>query len=592
MAATSSQISRLVAELNELRDACLAMEKEFESQIAEAPAQSRRSVQNFVHYLALRRHDLRDLQSRLAALGLLPPGRSESNVMPAIEAVISILEALAGCETPRTTASNALKTGPATLAKNADDLLGAAPKGRAVRIMVTMPGEAAHAYELVKSLVENGMDVMRINCAHDGESAWEAMIGHLRRANEETGRQCRVQMDLAGPTLRTGPIHRGYHVARWRVERDKRGGVITPAQIGLVTKQGKAAGDVTLPVPESLVRQAGLGDIVRIIDSRGKKRDLEVINRSDDACLCTCEQSGWVLSGAAWSLRRGGNEIAAGHIGDLPFVEEPLRLRPRDLLVVTKAENRAPAPHGDLPHISCTLPEVFAAAKAGQPIFFDDGKIEGRICDVHSEHMLVEILYTGGREAKLGSARGINLPETEPGVRALTDRDRRDLDFIVKHADIIGLSCVRSPEDVFDLQDELAARGQRKIGIAIKIETRAAFDQLATIMIAAMRHHPVGIMAVRGDLAIETGFERLAEIQEEILGLSEAAHIPVVWATQVLQTPARAECVMLNKRAQIVEALEFLDNVLHKTQAHHAKKRSMLRRLSATPVDPPIPVVR
>ena len=140
------------------------------------------------------------------------------------------------------------------------------------------------------------------------------------------------------------------------------------------------------------------------------------------------------------------------------------------------------------------------------------------------------------------------------------------------------------------------------MGIILKIETRPGFDQLPLIMIAALRHHPVGIMVARGDLAIEVGFERLAEIQEEILWLSEAAHMPVVWATQVLETLAKtgmpsraevtdaamgvhAECVMLNKGEHIVEAVQFLDHILHKMQAHHVKKRSMLRRLNVAQLD-------
>ncbi len=488
--------------------------------------------------------------------------------------------------------------------------MGPVPKGRAVRVMVTMPSEAAHSYELVRGLVEAGMDVMRVNCAHDSEEDWGAMIEHMRRANEETGRKCRAQMDLAGPKLRTGPVPHGYHVARWRVGKDARGGVIAPAQIALVGKRAKApAGAVALPVPDSLLKSASLGDIVRIKDSRGKKRNLRIINRSDEACLCTCDQSAFVLSRAAWRLVHKGKKVESGRIGDLPFVEEPIRLRPRDLLVMTKEENRAPAPHGELPHISCTLPEAFSTAKPGQPIFLDDGKIEGRICEVHSEHMLVEILNTGGREAKLRSAKGINLPDTDLGIRAMTDKDRHDLDFAVQHADIVGLSFVRSPEDVLELHEALVARGKGKMGIVLKIETRAGFEQLPLIMIAALRHHPVGIMVARGDLAIEVGFERLAEIQEEILWLSEAAHIPVIWATQVLETLAKtgipsraevtdaamgvhAECVMLNKGEHIVEAVEFLDHILHKMQAHHVKKRSMLRRLNVAQVEPPVRAVR
>ena len=622
MAATSAQISRLLTELRELRESCLAMEREFAASIAEACPQSRRSVQNLLDYVALRKHDLRDMQSRLAALGLSSLGRSESSTLAGIEAVTAILESLAGEQpsvpsphtaAPHTASVATFKTGPATLAKNADDLLGPVPKSRAVRVMVTMPSEASRSYDLVKGLVGAGMDVMRVNCAHDTEREWESMITHMRRANEESGKHCRVLMDLAGPKLRTGPTHRGHHVVRWRIGKDARGAVVTPARIALVSKRAgedsmpsPPSADVVLPVSETMLRAARLGDTFRIKDSRGKMRKLTVINKADHSCLCTCERGAWVLSRAELSLERAGKEIDTSQIGDLPFVEEPIRLQPRDLLILTKGENRPPAPpHRETPHISCTLPEVFSTALAGQPIFFDDGKIEGRICEVHPEHMLVEIMNTGAREAKLGSGKSINLPDTDLGIGAITEKDRHDLDFVSEHADIVGLSFVRRPEDVLELQQELAARGKSRLGIILKIESRPGFDQLPLIMIAALRHHPVGIMIARGDLAIEAGFERLAEIQEEILWLSEAAHVPVIWATQVLETLAktgvpsraevtdaatgvRAECVMLNKGEHILDAVRFLDHLLHRMQANHSRKRSMLRRLTVAQVEHPV----
>jgi pyruvate kinase len=186
----------------------------------------------------------------------------------------------------------------------------------------------------------------------------------------------------------------------------------------------------------------------------------------------------------------------------------------------------------------------------------------------------------------------------------MTEKDRIDLDFVAEHADMVGLSFVRGPEDVLELQEELAARGKSDVGIILKIETRQGFDKLPLIMIAALRHHPAGIMAARGDLAIEVGFERLAEVQEEILWLSEAAHMPVIWATQVLETLAKtgipsraevtdaamgvsAECVMLNKGEHITDAVRFLDNILHRMQKHHSKKRSMLRRLAVAQLELP-----
>jgi pyruvate kinase len=412
-----------------------------------------------------------------------------------------------------------------------------------------------------------------------------------------------------GPKLRTGPIRQGCRVVRWKVAKDARGAIIGPARIALFSKRASpeclSRADALLPVPATLLETARVGDIVRIKHSGKRKRRLTVIEKGDYGCLCSCEKGAYILNHAEWSLVREGRELASGHVAGLPFVEEPIRLHAGDLLVLTNESGTPLADPSaiprDLPHIACTLPEAFSAAQAGQPIFFDDGKIEGRIREVHPDHMLVEIVHAVAQGCKLGSAKGINLPESDLGLSAMTEKDRRDLDFVAQHADIVGLSFVRRPEDVLELQHELAARGKSDVGINLKIESRQGFDQLPLIMIAALRHHPVGIMVARGDLAVEVGFERLAEIQEEILWLSEAAHIPVTWATQVLETLAktgtpsraevtdaamgvRAECVMLNKGEHIVDTVRFLDHILHRMQAHHLKKRSMLRGLAVAQV--------
>ena len=432
------------------------------------------------------------------------------------------------------------------------------------------------------------------------------MIGNLQRANKKLGKHCKVLMDLAGPKLRTGPIGHGFRVVRWRVARDSRGRVETPTRIAFAPRKARLrappVADLVLPAPERLLHAAKPGDHIRLKDSRDKNRDLQIASNDGTVCLCLCQQGAYVLSGAEMTLVRGERVIARGRLGTLPVIEEPIHLAVKDLLIVTNGEPPASRSHEKIPKVSCTLPEAFAAAKAGESIFFDDGKIEGVIREAHPDHMPVEITHTAPGGAKLGSAKGINLPATALDIPAMTSKDSQDLDFIAQHADLVGLSFVRRPEDVINLQQELAKRGQSRLGIILKIESRQAFDQLPLIMIAALRHHPVGIMVARGDLAVEIGFERLAEVQEEILWLSEAAHIPVIWATQVLETLAktgmpsraevtdaamggRAECVMLNKGEHVVEAVRFLDNVLHRMQAHQSKKRSMLRRLAVAQVN-------
>jgi pyruvate kinase len=90
----------------------------------------------------------------------------------------------------------------------------------------------------------------------------------------------------------------------------------------------------------------------------------------------------------------------------------------------------------------------------------------------------------------------------------------------------------------------LARLGRPDIGIMLKIETRQAFDNLPLLVLAAMRRPAAGVMIARGDLAVECGYERMAEIQEEILWVCEAAHMPVVWARIIRLRKARcSECL-------------------------------------------------
>src|SRR5688572_19543274 len=217
--------------------------------LADLPEPSQASARNLLHYLALRRHDLRSLQRKLESLGLSTLEGAESRALQNVDAVLGILQRLDAAAPWRGGASNA---GRALLDAHTDTLFGPARTGRAVRIMVTMPVEAAREYTLVRDLVSAGMDCMRINCAHDDPDAWERMLHHLKRASDETGRACRTVMDLAGPKLRTGSVEPGPHVARWRPGRDVFGRVIAPARIWLTSREhprpSPDPGATTLPV--------------------------------------------------------------------------------------------------------------------------------------------------------------------------------------------------------------------------------------------------------------------------------------------------------------------------------------------------------
>lgn len=244
--------------------------------------------------------------------------------------------------------------------------------------------------------------------------------------------------------------------------------------------------------------------------------------------------------------------------------------------------------------IGVTLPQVIDDVQIGEAILFDDGMIHAKVIKKNKDAVTLEIQQCF--KPKLGNQKGINLPTTKLKLPALTPYDLAVLPFACKHAHIIGYSFVKNSEDVALLYSKLKALHANELGVVFKIENQEAFDNFPDILLAGMQRKAIGVMIARGDLAVEIGFERISEVQKELLWLCEAAHIPVIWATQVLETlakkgiptraeisdaaqGARAECVMLNKGPHIVEAIQVLRNILNKMDAHVSKKKDSLRAL-------------
>ena len=249
--------------------------------------------------------------------------------------------------------------------------------------------------------------------------------------------------------------------------------------------------------------------------------------------------------------------------------------------------------------LSCSIPEVFKNLQSGQPVLIDDGKIRAVVESLTEKGAYLKITYTKPKGGKIKNQKSLNFPQTPMDLSPLTEKDKEDLDFVVHHADAIGYSFVKSAADVALLQKELKKRCGKSfhhLALVAKIENKEAVDNLPDIIVQAASRQPLGIMIARGDLAVEVGYRRLAELQEEIMWICEAAHVPVIWATQVLENlvktglPSRAEitdaamgeraeCVMLNKGPYIVEAVTVLTNILQRMEQHQYKKTSQLRAL-------------
>lgn len=253
--------------------------------------------------------------------------------------------------------------------------------------------------------------------------------------------------------------------------------------------------------------------------------------------------------------------------------------------------------HADeIPMISCRIPEIFNDVQLNDKIWFDDGKIGGVIEEKNGDYLSIRIVTTNPKGGKLREEKGINLPQTTLNLPSLTNEDIANLPFIAEHADMIGFSFVRKPTDIQLLQYELRKLGRSDLGIVLKIENKEAFNNLPSLIFQGMKSPSLGVMTARGDLAVELGAERLSEVQEQILWLCEAALIPNIWATQVLDSlakkgiaaraeitdaamSARSECVMLNKGEYILEAVKTLVNILDRMEKHQYKKQGTLRLL-------------
>ncbi len=251
------------------------------------------------------------------------------------------------------------------------------------------------------------------------------------------------------------------------------------------------------------------------------------------------------------------------------------------------------------PKVSVSNTAIIEETKIGDIILFDNGLIESRVIKKRKDELEVIIITQSDKGVKLLSEATINLPDTKLHVASLTKQDKIQLPLVMEHADIIGYPYVRTVEDIKVLYTELDKYERNDIGIIIKIENEQAFENLPKLLLEAMKRPRIGIMIARGNLAVEIGADRIAEVQDQIMWICEAAHIPVIWATQVLENltstgtatraeitdaakSARAECVMLNSGPHIIEAVTMLSKILEKMEGHTSKKKSVMRALKVS----------
>jgi pyruvate kinase len=601
----------LIAQLWALRRSMLESEQRFAKDIATVAPTHLDSARNMVHYLALRATDLRPLQDKLAWLGLSSLGRAESHVLASVDKVLGLLHMLSGqpwqdrsAEEPAGSVSSRH-----LLEHHTTQLMGEATPHRPVRIMVTLGTEAATDYGHVRELVDAGMDIARINCAHDDPEVWRAMAKLVRRAAKSAKRGVKILMDLGGPKIRTGEVALQPPVLKLKPLRDLHGFTLEPASLHLYAAKttNTPDADASVRVDAKWLDKLKLGMRIDLTDARGAKRALLVVQRQDGSAVAEAQKTMYISPDTLLCAKgMGGKSVFSTYPQDMQGAPGVLSLATGDTLHLLRTGLGYPAKTTDdmgtpcetPAAIACTLPQVFDQVQVGERVWLDDGRIGGVIRAICHDYLDIDITQTRAGGEKLRADKGINMPDTKLDLPALTDNDLQDLHTVAELADMVGMSFVQKPTDVETLLATLQQLQRADMGIILKIETARGFESLPELMLAAMAAPAAGVMIARGDLAVECGFERMAEVQEEILWCAQAAHMPVVWATQVLEGLAktgmpsraeisdaglgvRAECVMLNKGPYIADAITALDDILRRMAGHQDKKRPLLRALQA-----------
>ena len=190
----------------------------------------------------------------------------------------------------------------------------------------------------------------------------------------------------------------------------------------------------------------------------------------------------------------------------------------------------------------------------GAKILLDDGKVEMLVEKVDkAEKQLHCRVVVGG---PLSNNKGVNFPGVYLSVKALTDKDRKDLMFgLDQGVDWVALSFVRNPQDVLEIK-QLIANAGKKVPVVAKIEKHEAIEQMEEILALCN-----GVMVARGDLGVELPAEEVPILQKRLISTSNRMGIPVITATQMLDSMAN------NPRATRAEISDVANAIIDGTDA-------------------------
>ncbi|WP_345969447.1 pyruvate kinase [Sulfurimonas sp. HSL1-6] len=572
-----------------------------------------RSLLNLRQYLILRSKDWTELQEKLFLLSLSSLGRSYAHVAASVDTLYDQLSSSLGRGeiSPEETAAFhhlGIAAAQEMIAQNSRALFGG--KGAAdaaeqtTAVMVTLPSDAArNGGELIRGLSAAGVNLFRINTAHDDPAVWQGMADVILALNETrpAEEKLKIFVDLAGPKIRTGRIRRLKLPVVLGSNKREKTILIRPLPAQTISERTDPNTRARIPgqlaLERSLFDTLEAGDVLKVTDINGRHAKVRIMQRDGEGATGVISKK--VAVDESCMVAVGGRK---GYVRGCVVQPERIRLFTGDTLRITATDAEGCAALKDetgktaVPaQISCTLPAFASYVRPGDRVYIDDGKIGLSVHEVEADGVLCRVTQAKPGGTLLKEEKGINLPDTYLNIPALTPADRENLRAVKHYADIFGLSFCQTDRDVADLQALLQAEACGHIGIVPKIETRHAVFRMPRILEQLLLWERSGVMIARGDLAIETGFENLATIQESLLDLCSAAHLPVIWATQVLESQmknnlpsraeitdaamaGRAECVMLNKGPFAIDTAGALLRILEQVHQSFRKNRQLLRK--------------
>jgi pyruvate kinase len=571
------------------------------------------SLLNLNQYMLLRKKDQTQLQEKLFMLSLSSLGRSFAHVAASIDTLYDQLSSSLGreqisealmAEFHHLSIADAL----AIASRNSKALFGGKASSKLSKqitaVMVTLPSNAAENDGiLIHQLSDAGINVFRINTAHDDIQVWKAMADVISLINtqRESSNKIKIFVDLAGPKIRTGKIQDVEIPIEIGSNKQEKEVVLYCTDVSTRSEYSDSTTLKHIPaqmaVEKKFFKKFRTNRPITIVDVNHKKAVIKLTEINETFARGFIDKKVFVTKKTKLSC--GESE---GKLLNLMTQKDPIRLFLDDHLIITENDTIGRSALCDddgnviLPAmIGCTLKGVLKFLKEGEKVFIDDGKIGLVILENSVDFITCKVVISKSNGTLLKEEKGINFPDTYIQEPALTQTDRMHALEVLEFADSLSLSFCQNAQDIRDLQDLLQANGRSDIGIIAKIETQQAIVNMYEILEQLLQSEKSGVMIARGDLAIEVGFENMAYIQEALLDICDAAHLPVIWATQVLESKmknnlpsraevtdaamaGRAECVMLNKGAFAIDTINVLRQILDDMHSISKKNRQLLKK--------------